>query len=111
VSDPAEAARIAAAHWELSPASGLLLGRPPTGGLEIESLITEAVEQVRRAGVSGQAVTPAVLTAIEELSGGRSVEVNRRLIADNAALAGQIAVAHAALATAAQDSGGDCRDS
>jgi pseudouridylate synthase len=111
VSDPGEAARIAAAHWELSPASGLLLGRPPTGGLEIESLITEAVEQVRRAGVSGQAVTPAVLTAIEELSGGRSVEVNRRLIADNAALAGQIAVAHAALATTAQDSGGDCRDS
>jgi pseudouridine-5'-phosphate glycosidase len=53
--------------------------------------------------VTGQAVTPAVLTAIEELSGGRSVEVNRRLIADNAELAGQIAVAHAALA--AEDTG------
>ena len=32
------------------------------------------------------------------LSGGRSVEVNRRLIADNAALAGQVAVAYRALA-------------
>ncbi len=98
VSDASEAARIAAAHWQLSPASGLLLGRPPADGLDIEALITEAVEQVRSAGISGQAVTPAVLTAVEELSDGRSVEVNRRLIADNAALAARIAVAHAALA-------------
>jgi pseudouridine-5'-phosphate glycosidase len=103
VSEAGEAAAIAAAHWELSPGTGLLVGRPPAGGLDLEALITEAVEQVRRAGVTGQAVTPAVLTAIEELSGGRSVEVNRRLIADNAELAGQIAVAHAALA--AEDTG------
>jgi pseudouridylate synthase len=92
-----EAAAIAAAHWRLRPGSGLLLGRPPADGLDIEALISEAVERVRHAGVSGQAVTPAVLTAIEELSDGRSVEVNRRLIADNAALAAQVAVAHAAL--------------
>jgi pseudouridine-5'-phosphate glycosidase len=95
VSDAGEAARIAAAHWQLSPAAGLLLGRPPADGLDIEALITEAVEQVRSAGISGQAVTPAVLTAVEELSDGRSVEVNRRLIADNAALAAQIAVSYA----------------
>jgi pseudouridine-5'-phosphate glycosidase len=41
-------------------------------------------------------VTPAVLTMIEELSGGRSVAVNQALIADNAALAAQVAVAYAA---------------
>ena len=97
VAGAAEAARIAAAHWQLSPSSGLLLGRPPADGLDLEALITEAVEQVRRAGITGQAVTPAVLTAVEQLSGGRSVEVNRRLIADNAALAAQIAVAYAGL--------------
>jgi pseudouridylate synthase len=97
VADAAEAARIAAAHWQLSPSSGLLLGRPPADGLDIEALITDAVEQVRSAGITGQAVTPAVLTAVEELSGGASVEVNRRLIADNAALAAQIAVAYAGL--------------
>jgi pseudouridylate synthase len=97
VASAAETARIAAAHWQLSPRSGLLLGRPPAAGLDIEALITEAVEQVRRAGVTGQAVTPAVLTAVEQLSGGRSVEVNRQLIADNAALAAQIAVAYAGL--------------
>jgi pseudouridine-5'-phosphate glycosidase len=95
VTGAAETARIAAAHWQLSPSSGLLLGRPPVAGLDIEALITQAVEQVRSEGITGQAVTPAVLTAVEELSGGASVEVNRRLIADNAALAAQIAVAYA----------------
>jgi pseudouridylate synthase len=93
----AEAAAIAAAHWRLNPASGLILGRPPADGVDLEALITEAVERVRAGGVTGQAVTPAVLSEIEQLSGGRSVEVNRRLIADNAALAAQVAVAQAGL--------------
>jgi len=97
VSAAGETARIAAAHWELSPTSGLIVGRPPAEGLDIEALVTQAVERVREAGVTGQAVTPAVLTELEELSGGRSVEVNRRLIADNAALAALIAVAYADL--------------
>ena len=123
VTTAVEAARIAAAHWQLGAgfsgaglsgaglsgaglsgaglsgqSSGLILGRAPADGLDIEALITEAVEQVRSRGVTGQAVTPAVLTAVEQLTGGRSVEVNRRLIADNAALAARVAVAHAALA-------------
>jgi pseudouridylate synthase len=92
-----DAAQVAAMHWQLTGACGLLLARPPADGLDIEALVTEAVDQVRSAGVAGQAVTPAVLAAVEELSGGRSVEVNRRLIADNAALAGQVAVAYCAL--------------
>jgi pseudouridine-5'-phosphate glycosidase len=96
VTDPAEVAVIAATHWQLAP-GGLILARPPAGGLDLEALVTEAVELVRRAGVTGQAVTPAVLAAVEELSDGRSVEVNRRLIADNAELAARIAVAYAGL--------------
>jgi pseudouridylate synthase len=96
VADAEEAARIAGAHWQITPDSGLILGRPPADSLDIDTLITEAVDRVRAAGITGQAVTPAVLTAVEELSGGRSVEVNRRLIADNAALAAEVAVAYAA---------------
>jgi pseudouridylate synthase len=97
VTQAAEAARIAATHWELVPAGGLILARPPAGGLDLEALVTEAVARVRRAGVTGQAVTPAVLAAVEDLSDGRSVEVNRRLIADNAELAARVAVAYAGL--------------
>ncbi len=92
-----EAARIASAQWELDSSSGLLLARPPVPALDIEPVIAEAVRQVQRRGVTGQAVTPAVLALVEELSGGRSVEVNQRLIADNAALAAEVAVAYAGL--------------
>jgi pseudouridine-5'-phosphate glycosidase len=92
-----ETARIALAQWQLSPSSGLLLARPPASGLDIEPLVAEAVRRVRREGVTGQAVTPAALALVEELTDGRSVDVNRRLIADNAALAAEVAAACAEL--------------
>jgi pseudouridylate synthase len=96
VTEPAEAASIAATHWQLTT-GGLILAQPPADGLDIEDLISAAVARVQAAGISGQAVTPAVLAAVEELSDGRSVEVNRRLIADNAGLAAEVAVAYAGL--------------
>ncbi len=98
VTDAAAAAAVAAAHWQLLPGCGLLLGRPPDGGLDLTEEITEAVRRVRLAGVTGQAVTPAVLTMVEELSGGRSVAVNQALIAANAGLAAQVAAAYSAQA-------------
>ena len=92
-----EAARIAHTQWQLDGSSGLLLARPPASSLDIEPIVAEAVQRVQRQGVTGQAVTPAVLTLVEELSDGRNVEVNQRLIADNAALAAEVAVAYAGL--------------
>ncbi len=94
--DAVEAARIAEAHWQINPDSGLILGNPPALSLDMDTVVTEAVERVRTAGITGQAVTPAVLAAVEELTGGLSGETNRRLIADNAALAAEVAVAYAA---------------
>ncbi len=99
VSDSPEVARICSAHWQLN-GGGMLLARPPLGGIDIDPLIDEAVEQVSRQHRSGQAVTPAVLALLDELSEGRSVEVNRRLIEDNAGLAGEVAVAYSQLVTA-----------
>jgi pseudouridylate synthase len=96
VSSAAEVARIAAWHWRLAGPSGLLLARPPDPSLDIEPIIAEAVRRVRDQGVSGQSVTPAVLSLVHELSGGRSIDVNRKLIEDNAALAAEVAVAYAA---------------
>jgi pseudouridine-5'-phosphate glycosidase len=100
VASAAEAARVAALHWLLNGTSGLLLARPPDPAVDLEEIIAEAVSRVHRQGVAGQSVTPAVLSLVHELSGGRSVEVNRLLIADNAALAAEVAVAHARLAGA-----------
>ncbi|MBV9793971.1 MAG: pseudouridine-5'-phosphate glycosidase [Actinobacteria bacterium] len=100
VSDSPEVARICAAHWQLNAGGGLLLARPPVGGIDIDPLIDEAVARVSREHRSGQAVTPAILALLDELSDGRSVEVNRRLIEDNAGLAGEVAVAYTQLTTA-----------
>ena len=100
VTSAVEAARIAALHWLLNETSGLLLARPPDPAVDLEEIIAEAVGRVRERGVTGQAVTPAVLSLVHELSGGRSVEVNRLLIADNAALAAEVAVAHSGGAAA-----------
>jgi pseudouridine-5'-phosphate glycosidase len=99
VSDSSELARICSTHWQLN-GGGMLLARPPAGGIDIDPLIDQAVEQVSREHRSGQAVTPAVLALLDELSGGRSVEVNRRLIEDNAGLAADAAVAYSRLVTA-----------
>lgn len=103
VSTAAEAAAVASAHWAISPSAGLVLGRPPADSLDLADQIARAVEQVKAEGVTGQAVTPAVLALIEDLSGGSSVEVNRALIVDNAGLAAQISVAFAAARASSPD--------
>ncbi len=95
VTEAAEAARLAAAHWLLNGPSGLLLARPADPSLDIEPILAEAVDRVREQGIRGQGVTPAVLDLVHELSGGRSIEVNRQLIAGNARLAAEVAVAYA----------------
>ncbi|MGI8449891.1 MAG: pseudouridine-5'-phosphate glycosidase [Streptosporangiaceae bacterium] len=95
VTEAAEAARLTAAHWLLNGPSGVLLTRPPDPSLDIEPILAEAVGLVREQGIRGQAVTPAVLDLVHELSGGASIEVNRQLIADNAGLAAEVAVAYA----------------
>jgi pseudouridine-5'-phosphate glycosidase len=88
-----EAARVAAAQWELR-GSGLLVGRPPDDPLEdVEPLIDKALAAAASERVSGQAVTPFVLSYLHRESGGRTQNANRALIAQNARLAAEIAVA------------------
>ena len=84
---------MAAAHWKLGGA-GLLLGRPPDEPLDdVEPLIEEALAAAATAGVSGQAVTPYVLAHLHRESGGRTEGANKALVAQNARLAGEVAVA------------------
>ncbi len=88
-----EAARVAAGHWELG-GGGLLLGRPPDEPLEdVEPLIDEALAAAATVGVSGQAVTPFVLAHLHRESAGRTEAANKALVAQNARLAGEVAVA------------------
>jgi pseudouridylate synthase len=91
VESASEAAGVALAHWELG-GGGLLLARPPDGSLDdIEPLIEEALSAATRDGVTGQGVTPFVLTYLHEHSGGRTLAANRELVVANAGLAGEVA--------------------
>lgn len=93
VESAGEAARIAAAHWGLGGA-GLLLGRPPADSLDdVEPLIERALARAYEEGVSGQAVTPFVLSFLHRESGGRTLRANKELVAANAGLAGEVAAA------------------
>jgi len=92
-----EAALVADAHWQLGSA-GRLLGRPPDEPLEdVEPLVAEALAAAEAAGVSGQAVTPFVLAHLHRESGGRTAAANKALVAQNARLAGEVALEIAAL--------------
>jgi len=86
-----EAAALARAHWEIG-GGGLLVGRPPDRSLDdAEPLIGRALAEAEAQGVSGQSVTPFVLSYLHRESGGRTLAANRDLIVGNARLAGAIA--------------------
>jgi pseudouridine-5'-phosphate glycosidase len=94
-----EAAAIALAHWGLGRTTAVVLARPPDESLDdAEPLIEEALALAEARGVQGQGVTPFVLAHLHAASGGRTLRANRELVAGNAALAGEVAVALAALA-------------
>ena len=97
VETAAEVARIAQFHWRLGRHSTLFLARPPDESLDVEPLIEEAVAEAARQGVGGQDLTPFVLAYLHEASGGATRDANRKLVADNAALAAEVAVAYSEL--------------
>ncbi len=91
-----EAARVARTHWRLGRRTALVVANPPAETLDdVEPLVERALAAAAAEHVRGQAVTPFVLDYLHRESGGRTLAANRRLIADNAALAAEIAVAYA----------------
>jgi pseudouridine-5'-phosphate glycosidase len=92
-----EAAEVARAHWRLGRHTSILLGRPSDDSLDVEPLIAQALVEAHEQGIMGQAVTPFVLSYLHRESGGRTLTANRELIAANARLAAEVAVAYAAL--------------
>ena len=96
VETASEAAAIARCHWLLGRSSSVVLARPPDESLEdVEPLIEGALAAAEERGVRGGNVTPFVLSHLHEASGGRTLQANKRLVADNAGLAAEIAVAYA----------------
>ena len=98
-----EAAEIALAGWRLGLSNGVLVGVPPPAGqtlenARVEQAIADALAEADLQGIRGPAITPFLLAAVGEGTGGESVEANLALLENNAAFAGRLAVACAALA-------------
>jgi pseudouridylate synthase len=91
-----EAAEIARAHWSVGRHCALVLARPPDESLDdVEPLVGQALRAAAAEQVRGQSVTPFVLSYLHEYSGGRTAAANKELVAANAGLAGEVAVAYA----------------
>jgi len=98
VDTPAEAAALARAHRELGIPSAVLLCNPVPGSHAMDATaVAEAVRRcearAEREGVRGKALTPFLLSALARETGGASLEANLALLASNARLAAEIAVA------------------
>ena len=98
VDDAAEAASLIRRHAALGLGSGILFCVPlPEDAAipqdEMETVIAAAVRDVEAQGIHGPASTPAVLSRVAELTGGRSVTANLALIEHDASVAASLAVA------------------
>lgn len=84
--------------------AALVVANPLPSGEQLDPLLHQRVLEegmaiVERDHVTGKQVTPMLLSHFHSATAGASLEVNIRIILRNAALAAQIAVAHASVAT------------
>jgi pseudouridylate synthase len=96
VDEAADVAAVFRAHRRLGLSGGVLLSQPVAEGLDAEAVAAwtrGARDAVQAAGHRGKDVTPALLAAIAEGSGGKTVTVNLRLLEANARLAAAVATA------------------
>jgi len=109
VDSPEEAAAVLLAQRELGLSSGVVLSNPVADGLrseEFDALRRRAEDELHASGVRGRDTTPFLLAELARISDGRTVDVNTRLLEENAALAAQVAAAYRRVAGMAHAVGG-----
>jgi pseudouridine-5'-phosphate glycosidase len=95
--DAATVAEVARARRELGVRSALVVCNPCPQPFalppdEVAAAAARCAELARAGGVRGKELTPALLACLAEETGGRTLEANLALLADNAALAARVAV-------------------
>ena len=96
--NPVEIAKMLKAQSELYLKSGMVIANPIPEAFEMEYIsinhaIGKALEEAVSQKITGKAITPYLLSRIEELTEGESLEANIQLVYNNAKLAAEIAVA------------------
>ncbi|MBI3181964.1 MAG: pseudouridine-5'-phosphate glycosidase [Myxococcales bacterium] len=95
-----EAARLVAARLDELGQGGMLIAVPPPRRsalprAEVEQMIAASLGVAAKAGVRGKALTPFLLSELARRSEGRTLAANVDLLANNCAVAAEIAVAYA----------------
>jgi pseudouridine-5'-phosphate glycosidase len=89
-------AQILKTKWDLSIDGGVLVTIPIPQEFELtldimNNAINEAITQADSENIIGKDITPYLLSKVNELTHGESLEANMKLIKNNAALAAKIA--------------------
>lgn len=105
VDSPAEVAAIMQAGDQLGSRGALVVANPVPVDRQLDpdvhdGLLIEAMHAADEAGLRGKAVSPFLLDFFQRESGGRSLQVNLDLAANNVSLAAEIAKAWSQLAQA-----------
>lgn len=92
-----EAAELAGCHWRMGGGTAVLVCVPVPSEFEIpstkvESAIARALSMAEREGIRRKRLTPFLLSRMEGLTGGASLEANQALLLNNAEVAARIAV-------------------
>ncbi|HUK64311.1 MAG TPA: pseudouridine-5'-phosphate glycosidase, partial [Dongiaceae bacterium] len=96
--DMARLADAIRAHHALGTGTGIVVANPVPQADELDEgvyrrALEGALASVASEGIRGRAVTPYILDAMQRASGGKVVDANIALLADNARVAGGLAVA------------------
>ena len=90
-------AGILKTKWDLSIDGGVLVTNPIPVAFELESsamneAINLAIIEADNEGITGKKITPYLLSKVNEITKGKSLDANIKLIKNNADLAAKIAV-------------------
>jgi pseudouridine-5'-phosphate glycosidase len=94
-----EVAAAMKAKWAMNLNGGMLIGVPvpkehAMPSEEIDSVIVDAIAEMKQQGIKGKDTTPYLLGSIVERTGGKSLDTNIKLVLNNARVAAEIANAY-----------------
>lgn len=93
VNTPAEAAKFLSAHWALEGA-GVLLAQPAPADVALDpDVFAQSLLEIERqaASVNSKDLTPFLTSRLARLTGGKTLQAYKAILAANATLAGRIA--------------------
>lgn len=87
--------------------TGIVVGvpnpMPVINSKELDVHVQSALEEAERGNISGPAITPFLLSRIEKLTTGKSLDANIALIKHNARIAAQVAIEYASVCQSSEE--------